>query len=424
MASSDRLRELLRVAPYSPDYPAAVKEVAGRVWAKGGMSYEVDQFVTPFLASRHNAGDADTLYTLGLIFERSAVDGSAAAAFRAALAVVPDHRDAARRLAAVGAPLLPDVPPLDDFPELPDLPDLASVTARADATVLRAVSTRSAELGMVPLHVGETVADRYRIVAALGAGGYAVVFRATDLPLEEDLALKLFRPTLATEAELKRFKQELRITRRLAHPNVVATYDFGTWKDLAFITMELLEGEDLGRILDAKRLPLEVALRLSRQAFLGLGAAHDVGIVHRDVKPSNLFVLHDMKTLKVMDFGLATAHDMGRQYTRPGRIVGTPAYLAPERLDGEQDVDRSVDIYAMGVVLYEAVVGKLPFRRAHLQGLFKQILSEPPVAPKERVSSVPDLINDLILSLLEKDPANRPSTCAEALSVLNTVLGV
>ena len=104
--------------------------------------------------------------------------------------------------------------------------------------------------------------------------------------------------------------------------------------------------------------------------------------------------------------------------------MGTPAYLAPERLDGEQDVDPSVDIYAMGVVLYEAVVGKLPFRRAHLQGLFKQILSESPVAPKERVSSIPDLINDLILSLLEKDPANRPSTCAEALSVLNTVLGV
>jgi hypothetical protein len=423
MGSTDgsRLRTALRVAASDRDYPAAVADVARLVWRDGGMSYEVDRFVAPFLTARHRPGDAEALYTLGLIYERNGVPISAASAFRAALAAAPGHRDAARRIAMLGE----EPPELESFPDLPDLPDLLSVgdTSRPERAVMTAVSERSLELGMIPLSKGDKVADRYRIVEALGVGGYAVVFRAIDLALDDPLALKLFRPGLATPAELGRFKQELRLTRRLAHPNVVATYDFGTWNGLHFITMELLDGHDLGYILATRRkLPLARLLDLACQAFEGLGAAHDEGIIHRDVKPTNLFVLHGDRRLKVMDFGLATAHDLGRQHTRTGRIVGTPAYLAPERLEEDQPIDASVDLYAMGVVLYEALVGHVPFRRRRLEGLFKQILSDRPVLPKQEVSSIPDSIDELIMALLEKNPADRPSSCAEVVALVRDVL--
>lgn len=426
MGSSDTLRRALRVPPYAPEYPTAVAEVAKAVWASGGMSYEVDRFVTPFLTGVHATSDADTLYTLGLIYERGEVRESAAAAFRAALGVAPNHRDAAERLARLDD-LEPARPPsLEEFPSLPELPDLQHLSSGFDTplddSARREVSSRSAELGMVALDVGDIVAGRYRILAPLGAGGYAVVFRALDLELEDELALKLFRPSTADERELARFKQELRLARRLAHPNVVANYDFDTWNGLAFISMEFLRGEDLGKVLDARRLRLHEALRLLRQAFLGLGAAHDMGIVHRDVKPSNLFVCRGGSRLKIMDFGLATAHDLGRGLTRPGRIVGTPAYLAPERIEEDAEGTASVDLYAMGVVLYEAVVGRLPFRRGRLEGLFHQILSEVPIPPRERVPNLPARIDELILALLEKNPRNRPRSCAAVLEVIDGVL--
>ena len=285
----------------------------------------------------------------------------------------------------------------------------------------RAIS-KSEELGLGPVGPGDIIARRYRIESSLGEGGMAIVYKVTDLELEEEAALKLFTRRTEDERAVARFKQEMRIARRLSHPNIVRTYEFGTWRNVYFITMELLQGQDLEQLLAERggTLPIGLAVRLFRQALDGLGAAHAQGIVHRDVKPANMFVLSEARDLKLMDFGIAKAADATSGHTATGSVVGTPAFIPPERLRGKTEFGAAGDLYAMGVVMYRAFTGVLPFVGTDVASLFMQVLEKEPAPPS---SLNPDLsrgIDRVVMRLMAKDPRDRYADCGAAHAALQS----
>ncbi len=360
------------------------------------------------------------------------------------------------RRKAVSLPSLPDLPPVRPLPDQGDVvsaprstpgqlapgapagrfPPLPGPTAFDGETVtdgeVAAVpggeppesgwSSRSEELGLGPVQIGDVIANRYRVDSELGAGGMAVVYKVTDLELEEEVALKLFARSVDDDTAVARFKQEMRIARRLSHPNIVRTFEFGTWRKAYFLTMEMLEGRDLEAFISDKggRLPIGVVVRLMRQAFDGLGAAHALGVVHRDIKPANMFVLEGDKHLKLMDFGIAKLSDATSGHTATGAVVGTPAFIAPERLRGaEGSKSQSSDLYAIGVVMYRALTGVLPFTGTDVASLFMQILSDDPAPPS---SLEPDLsrgLDEVVMKLLAKAPGNRYESAAQAKRALD-----
>lgn len=365
------------------------------------------------------------------------------------------------RRRAVALPSLPDLPPVRALPDAgPGLPhprsqpgsfapgppppasfDLAPQTVDGSSfdkeTVTeddlgsrpsgppgrpRLGTTRSEELGLGPVQIGDVIAKRYRVDNEIGAGGMAVVYRVTDLELEEEVALKLFARSPEDETAVARFKQEMRIARRLSHPNIVRTFEFGTWRKAYFLTMELLVGRDLERLITDRdgRLPVGLAVRLMRQACDGLGAAHDMGVVHRDVKPANMFVLEGDRHLKVMDFGIAKLSDSTSGHTATGAVVGTPAFIAPERLRGTSDsAGPSGDLYALGVVMYRALTGVLPFTGSDVAQLFMQILSEEPVAPSSLEPDISRGLDKVVMKLLAKSPSQRYASAADAKTALD-----
>ena len=297
-----------------------------------------------------------------------------------------------------------------------DTPSLPS--RRTPAALKRAVLARSQELGLGPVGPGSVIADRYLVEEPLGEGGYAVVFKVRDLELQESIALKLFTPKDADQRAIERFRREMRMARQLVHPNIVASYEFGTFREAYFITMELLRGADFYTFSEEVHwgmVPTDLALDLCGQALDGLGAAHDQGIVHRDVKLRNLFILDEGDRVKVMDFGIATMTGGGTGLTRTGMVVGTPAFVAPERLKPKPDPPQpAVDIYAVGVVLYRLLTGVLPFDRRSVAALFSDILTRDPRPVSALNPEVPPDVEAIVARMLAKDPMDRPTNCATA----------
>ena len=284
-----------------------------------------------------------------------------------------------------------------------------------EAELARQLSQKSAEIGLGAVKLGVVINGRYRIDGPLGEGGFAIVFRAMDLALQEPVAIKLFTRAGQDETAVARLKQEIRIARRLAHPNIVDTYAFGTWGRAYFITMELMRGQDLREWTRSCGgvLPLPAAVHLMAQALDGLDHAHRKGVVHRDVKPQNLFVVDRGRTLKVMDFGIARAAESAR-LTRTGRIVGTPAYISPERLKrGFKDLSPAADLYSIGVVIYRTLTGMLPFDEPDVALLFREIMQKQPLPPSAVKPELPAAVDEVVMKLLEKDPADRYASCDE-----------
>ena len=248
------------------------------------------------------------------------------------------------------------------------------------------------------------VANRYRLEQKIGQGGMAAVFRATDLELEEQVALKVFSMVEASDVAVARFKQELKLSRQLSHPNITRLYDIGLHDGHRYISMELLRGRSLKSRMNEPIDFLE-ALRLLEQACLGLQAAHDQGVIHRDVKPDNFF-LTENGVLKVMDFGIAK-HQAAQSLTVVGSIAGTPAYMSPEQISNFSAVTHKTDLYALGVMAYEIFTGSQPFQHSELVPLLLLHVNQPPEPPRERNPGIPEELEEVILKLLEKDPARR-----------------
>jgi len=260
---------------------------------------------------------------------------------------------------------------------------------------------------------GRLVASRYRIIALLGKGGMGEVYRADDLTLGQAVALK-FLPDEAggNEGLLERFRNEVRIARRVSHPNVCRVYDVGEVDGQTFFTMEYVDGEDMASLLRRiGRLPPDKAVEIARQLCAGLAAAHAKGVLHRDLKPANI-MLDGRGQVVITDFGLAgVADDIRGNEIRSG----TPAYMSPEQLAGKEVTTRS-DIYALGLVLYEVFTGKRAF--AESAKLAHAGADRTPSRPSSVVKDLDPIVEKVILRCLETDPASRPATALAVAAAL------
>jgi len=266
---------------------------------------------------------------------------------------------------------------------------------------------------------GALFANRYRIERLLGEGGMGAVYKALDLELDRPVALKLVRPELANAQAMQRFKQELLLSSRISHKNILRIHDLSDFGGIKYITMAYVEGQDLADLLDREgRLPLDRALKFTRQLGAALEAAHSEGVVHRDLKPQNILVDRS-DNLFILDFGLAKSLESeATKMTRTGQIMGTPRYMSPEQVEAKE-VDHRSDLYSLGLILYEIFTGQVPFRGESAMQLMYQRMTEQPPDPRTKVPDLPEYLAGIILKCLAKDPAQRYSSASEILEDLD-----
>jgi WD40 repeat protein/serine/threonine protein kinase len=268
----------------------------------------------------------------------------------------------------------------------------------------------------------------YRVLQILGSGGMGVVYKAEDPQLKRLVALKAMLPRLGASNEARqRFLREAQSAAAIKHDHIVAIYQVGEDGDIPFLAMEFLEGEPLeSRLQREGKLPLAEVLRIGREVALGLAAAHRRGMIHRDIKPANLWLEGEPGAsatggrVKILDFGLARAARAGGQLTEQGAIIGTPAYMAPEQAQSK-DLDGRCDLFSLGCVLYRMATGRPAFRGADIVSTLMAVATENPPPPHDLDAGLPSALSDLIMSLMAKEPGDRPPSAeavAEALERL------
>src|SRR5262249_32158708 len=266
--------------------------------------------------------------------------------------------------------------------------------------------------------VGSLVAGRYRIEALLARGGMGEVYRVHDLLLHHDVALKVVARAVDGETAQARFRREIQLARRVAHPRVARIFDVGVDGAHVFLTMELLLGGTLAeRLRRDGRLAVSEAYPIAGDVAAALDAAHRTGVLHRDLKASNVMFEHGRAV--VTDFGIArdaAAPDDG--VTADGVMLGSPAYMAPEQVAGSREITARADVYAFGVLVYEMVAGRVPFRGETSLATATLRLREAPVSPRVHNPAVPRSWEAAILRCLERDPARRFASAGEAVAAL------
>jgi serine/threonine-protein kinase len=299
--------------------------------------------------------------------------------------------------------------------------------AQAVTTALGAEPQRITAAGggiatMSEIAPGSLLGERFEILSTLGAGGMGVVYKVRDRELDDLVALKMLRSDVwGDRDQLERLKSELKLARKITHPNVLRTYDFGEIDGIPFITMEYVRGITLRYLLDEnQRLPYSAGLRIARQLCRGLEAAHGQGVIHRDIKPENT-IIEPSGNAKLMDFGIARpVKRMTPGQTTPGTVIGTPHYLSPEQLEGREPDERA-DIYAVGVVLYELFAGKLPFTGDTPMQIVIKHLQEAPVPPSNLWPEIPQALEKVVLKCLEKNPDKRYRKIEQVLEQLDAM---
>ncbi len=480
------LEAAVRTPKEHPRFRALAARAVAVAHAAGALGFALDQLFSRFAdGPPRGDAEAEAYYRLAMLYRRHDYTESAEEVLEQLVAARPGYRDAeevlaslsqaARRssvddarlrredaafLASAGPMRKATAPP--ELPELPDLPPLPQPRGAAPKPLDRTVApatpqpqqpasqpqplerprsstrpgpgpatridavapqsqreTAGLRPSFEPLDVGAMVADRYRLEARLGIGGMAEVFRAFDTELGESVAVKVFTLAADDPQLLQRFRQELMVARQLAHPNIVRLYDIGTHQGRKFLTMELLTGQDLDHLL---RAPMELrdAVGYLVQACAGLDAVHARGIVHRDIKPDNLFVT-DGGVLKVMDFGIAKQRT-GAALTVAGFMAGTPEYMAPEQIQDFGTVTGLADVYALGIVAYRMFTGRVPFTHTEIMPLLMMHITQAPRPMRELDPSIPDDLDELVLRMLEKDPAKRVQGCRDVARELRRIL--
>ena len=279
----------------------------------------------------------------------------------------------------------------------------------------------------LPLAAGTTVGGKYVVQRMIGSGGNGSVYEATHATIGHRVAIKMVHSRLSERVEvIARLGREARICGTLRHPNIGQVYDVGSHDDgVPYLVMELQEGLSLAEILKDTTLSIAAIIAIGRQLLAGLAAAHAAGVVHRDVKPDNVMVVcapgGDV-AIKLVDFGIAKQVDfvLGGKVTQRGVLVGSPDYMAPEQLRGEV-VDRRTDIYGVGVLLYEALTGRMPFHGNSVADLFASILHDPIEPPTSFRRDCPPELQLTVLAALSRDPARRPPEAEQMASALALV---
>jgi eukaryotic-like serine/threonine-protein kinase len=277
-----------------------------------------------------------------------------------------------------------------------------------------------------PARLVSALADRYTINRELGAGGMATVYLAHDLKHDRKVALKVLKPELAAVIGGERFLSEIKTTANLQHPHILALFDSGETHGFVYYVMPYVEGESLrGRLNREKQLPVDDALRIAIEVADALDYAHGHGIIHRDIKPENV-LLHGGHAL-VADFGIALAvsrSDGATRMTETGMSLGTPTYMSPEQAMGEKEISARSDVYALGAMLYEMLVGDPPFTGSTAQAIVAKVLTAPPASIIAQRHTVPPYVDAAVLRALEKLPADRFATAAQFAAALADTSGV
>jgi len=265
--------------------------------------------------------------------------------------------------------------------------------------------------------LGSLFAGRYQIIEELGSGGMGKLYRALDLKLQEEVALKIIKPEIASDKEtIERFSNELKLARRISHKNVGRMYELMEDKGDHYITMEYIAGQDLnGLIRQSGRLTVEATISIARQVAEGLAEAHRLGVVHRDLKPGNILIDRDGRA-KILDFGIARSL-RAEGITIEGTIIGTLGYMSPEQVEGRK-LDIRSDIFAFGCVLYEMLTGKSAFVRETAAQTIAAILHEDPPRVSESGIEIPEELQRIISRCLEKDPELRFPSMNDLVSLL------
>ncbi len=260
---------------------------------------------------------------------------------------------------------------------------------------------------------------RYRIERELGAGGMASVYLAEDLKHQRRVAIKVLRPELAAVIGAERFLVEIRTTANLQHPHILPLHDSGEVNGTVFYVMPFVEGESLrDRLARERQLPIDDAIRIATEVGQALDYAHRHGVIHRDIKPENI-LLHDGRAL-VADFGIAlAANSAGGRMTEAGMSLGTPDYMSPEQAMGEQNLDARTDVYSLGCVLYEMLIGQTPFTGPTAQAIVARVMTEKPAPIRPSRERVPEPVEDAVLTALEKLPADRFQSAAAFVAALS-----
>ncbi len=291
----------------------------------------------------------------------------------------------------------------------------------------RAIELKQTDEDLVEQQLlGTFIDDRYRVDAVIGVGGWGCVVQAWHPELECSVAIKLLHPHLSFDSEkVARFKQEAQAARKLRHPNIVPVQDYGHWDGRPYLVMDFLHGHSLSKEITPAGISKERFFEIFEQALAGLSAAHEAGIIHRDLTPSNIFIVEDdvpeNSKVKILDFGLAKltspAGESIASLTQTGVTLGTPAYMSPEHCMGKQTDARS-DVYSLGCCMYEALSGRKLFAEDTVYGLMNAHVSSPPRPLRLDKTSDALPLKDLIERCLEKDPANRPQSAQQVLDAL------
>ena len=282
------------------------------------------------------------------------------------------------------------------------------------------VQTKTIEAPKEELTTGSTFAGRYQIIEELGRGGMGRVYRAKDTKLNEEVALKLIKPEIASSKKtIERFSNELRLARKIKHNNVGSMYELLEEEGTSYITMEYVPGQDLKSLIrQTGNLAINTSISIAKQVCDGLGEAHKIGVIHRDLKPSNIMIDRE-GNVRIMDFGIARSLKE-KGITGAGVMIGTPDYMSPEQVEGEEADQRS-DIYSLGIILYEMLTGRVPFEGDSPFAIGMKHKSEMPQNPKNFNPQIPDNLSNLILKCMEKEKEIRYQSANEVRSELERI---
>ncbi|MDX2093253.1 MAG: serine/threonine-protein kinase [Kofleriaceae bacterium] len=281
--------------------------------------------------------------------------------------------------------------------------------------------------------VGTTLADRYLVTRKVGQGGMGAVYEATHTLIGKRVAVKVLLEKYAQrEAIVKRLKQEAQLASSVGNEHIIDITDFGTTEDgRTFVVMEFLEGESLAECLARETsLPEQRILRIVAQAANALSAAHAKGIVHRDIKPENLFLLKrkEQDFVKVVDFGISKSlrasseEEEPQRLTQTGMVLGTPLYMSPEQARGDDELDQRVDVYALGVIMYEAATGRVPFVGSNYLSVISQVLNETPKPPRELKPELSEEFEAVVMKAMAKDVKERYASAKAMLDDVTAIL--